>query len=240
MKSIIKCIIAMFMPLAFIACSSDDEPEQNQLTAQEEYNNLLNIVCDSEGNIVFLPCNEDGSERGMEVLDEKESTAFCRVLLNFSWNGKKATRTLPEGYGTITVTPSNESGVFHTVSFNLKGIEPFTLKLATAEYFSNDNMAIVNPGAMAQNTGDANHADICRHTANLCRIPVRYVRRTNGKPIPPAWDIFGDNYLIQPIAGAFKYLIQTIITGDIFVGQEYTGCRINSIKNLKTKEPVLL
>ena len=169
MKSIIKCIIAMFMPLAFIACSSDDEPEQNQLTAQEEYNNLLNIVCDSEGNIVFLPCNEDGSERGMEVLDEKESTAFCRVLLNFSWNGRKATRTLPEGYGTITVTPSNESGVFHTVSFNLKGIEPFTLKLATAEYFSNDNMAIVNPGG---------------HGAKYWRCKSCGYLSTYGKPLP--------------------------------------------------------
>ncbi len=145
MKKKITFLIGMLISLAFVGCSSDNEPEADS-KAQEEYNLILGIVTTPDGEIVFQNIAGDPAERGMVVYGEAESKQFCEVLLRGAWNGKNTTRTLPGGYGSLSISKSDEDGVFHIVKFNLKGYAPFTLKLATAEYFNSDNAAVVSGG----------------------------------------------------------------------------------------------
>lgn len=145
MKLKITILIGLLMSLAFVGCSSDNEPEQDQLLGEEMYNLLLGTITTPEGEITFSPISEDFSQRGMLVYGEEQSKQFCEVLLMSSWDGNNIIRTLADGYGSLSISNSDEPGVFHVINFNLKDLTPFTLKLATAEYFNNDNLA-VHPG----------------------------------------------------------------------------------------------
>lgn len=145
MKPIIKCLIAMLMPMAFVGCSSDNDPEA-ELTGQEEYNLLLGTITTSDGEIAYSPLSDDPSQRAKIAYSEADSRIFCEALLLEPWNGDNITRTLADGYGNFSISKSDEDGVFHIVNFNIKGYEPFSLKIATEEYLDNSNAAIA-PGS---------------------------------------------------------------------------------------------
>lgn len=141
----ITFFLSALMLMTFAGCSSDNEPTPEN-SGRDEYNLLLGTITTSGGDIAFQSLSEDASVKGMVVCNEAESKQFCEVLLHSSWDGKNTTRTLPDGYGSFSIVKSEEAGVFHTVNFNIKGYAPFTLKLATAEYFNNDNFAISSGG----------------------------------------------------------------------------------------------
>ncbi len=145
MKTIVKFLIAFVMPLAFFACSSDSEPDSS-VSAKKEYELILATICDENGEIAFGHLDNDPSQKIAYADDEEWATIFCATLLdNPEWNRKKATRSISDGFGSLTVTPSEEEGVFYTVIFNLKGIEPFTLKIVTKEYYENENLTFPRP-----------------------------------------------------------------------------------------------
>ena len=145
MKHVVSIILAMLTTLAFVGCSSDNEPEA-ELTGQKEYNLLLGTITTSDGEIAYSPISEDPSQRAKIAYSEADSRIFCEALLLAPWKGDNITRTLADGYGNFSISKSDEEGVFHIVSFNLKGYEPFSLKIATEEYFDNCNAAIA-PGS---------------------------------------------------------------------------------------------
>lgn len=145
MKLKITFLIGLLMSLTFVGCSSDNDPEA-ELTGQEEYNLLLGTITTSDGEIAYSPISEDPSQRAKIAYSEADSRIFCEALLLESWNGDNITRTLADGYGNFSISKSDEEGVFNIVNFNIKGYEPFSLKIATEEYLDNSNAAIA-PGS---------------------------------------------------------------------------------------------
>lgn len=152
-KTIVKFLIAFVMPLAFFACSSDSEPDSS-VSGKKEYELILATICDEDGEIAFGHLDNDPSQKIAYADDEKWATIFCATLLdNPEWNRKKATRSISDGFGSLTVTPSEEEGVFYTVIFNLKGIDPFTLTIVTKEYYENENIAFPKPPELYHGVG---------------------------------------------------------------------------------------
>lgn len=141
MKLKITFLIGVLMSLAFVGCSSDDEPEAG-LTGMEEYNLLLGTITTSDGEIAYSPISEDLAQMAKIAYSEADSRIFCEALLLAPWNGDNITRTLADGYGSFSILKSDEEGVFHIVNFNIKGYEPFSLKIATEEYFDNSNTTV--------------------------------------------------------------------------------------------------
>lgn len=140
MKSILKFLVAIVMPLAFVACSDDDEPKSDT-SAVEEYNRLMGYINGGTGNFVYIKSETDKSICGLAVNDAAESKSFCELILNAPWDGQRITKTLSDGYGSFTITPSEEAGVYHVIAFNLKDIRRFSLYIATEEWFNNDNFS---------------------------------------------------------------------------------------------------
>lgn len=141
MNTISKFLIAILMPLAFIACSSDDEPTAK--TGDEQVAHLRSFILDDDGKIVYPEC----SAEGVYILPATSENAhrYTEAILDDKWNGESQTYRLAENKGIIKVTKAPKEGVFVSLSFNVTTIPALTLEIASEEYYQNDNAVIHKP-----------------------------------------------------------------------------------------------
>lgn len=131
----------------FVACSSDDEPAEPG--NESEYNYVLRCIVNAQYEIVYPQAENNPSIRCVAVEDEADAIDFVCWILNEDedWNGTRLTKNYGGDYGYIIVDRGFEDGLFATIVVNIKDVEPFTLYLATAEYFENENFAHSSSGA---------------------------------------------------------------------------------------------
>lgn len=141
MKERILFLIAMLMPLAFIACSSDDEPATK--TGDEQLAHLRSFILDDKGEIVY----PESSTKGVYILPAAPGKAHCytEAILDDKWDGESQTYTLADNKGSIKIAKAPKEGVFVSLVFNVPTIPDFTLEIASEEYYKNDNAAIHKP-----------------------------------------------------------------------------------------------
>lgn len=141
MKKRILFLIAMLMPLAFIACSSDDEPATK--TGDEQLAHLRSFILDDKGEIVY----PESSTKGVYILPAAPGKAHCytEAILDDEWNGESKTYTLADNKGSIKIAKAPKEGVFVSLSFDVSSIPAFTLEIASEEYYQNDNAVIHKP-----------------------------------------------------------------------------------------------
>lgn len=140
----IKSLIGLlFLILSFgvTSCSSweDDTPDgfHGPKVAQWIQDNVLTSPTSIE---VFAGDAANGCTLYGAVPDEATARWFCSEMIGSSWNGEPTVYDVPDSYGTIHLSSSDEEGVFCTAVVNVRSIEPFTLHLATKEYCSSDNL----------------------------------------------------------------------------------------------------
>lgn len=129
------------MPLAFIACSSDDEPATQ--TGDEQVAHLRSFILDDDGKIVY----PESSTQGVYILPAASEKAhrYTEAILDDKWNGESQTYKLADNKGSIKIAKAPKEGVFVSLSFDVSTIPAFTLEIASEEYYKNDNAAIHKP-----------------------------------------------------------------------------------------------
>lgn len=140
-KTIAKFLIAFVMPLAFLACSSDDDPATK--TGEEQVAHLRSFLLDDEGEIVY----PESSTEGVYILPAASEKAhrYTEAILDDKWNGESQTYRLADNKGSIKVSDAPKDGVFVSLLFNVPTIPVFTLEIASEEYFQSDNWVIHRP-----------------------------------------------------------------------------------------------
>lgn len=141
-KVLMAMAIAIIMPTK-TACSSDDEPK-NAKSGAENAEFIKSQVLDENGAIDFLEGKTPG-EYLMPTDDKELADGLCKTLTLNNWSGKATTADLGDGYGTIRVTPGADEGIYSTLVFNVKGINPFTLHITTIEYYKDNNSTVARP-----------------------------------------------------------------------------------------------
>lgn len=141
MKTIVKYLIAFVMPLAFIACSSDDDPAAK--TGEEQVAHLRSFVLDDKGEIIYL----ESSTPGVYILPAVSGKAhrYTEAILDDNWNGETQTYKLADNKGSIRIANAPKEGVFVSLVFDVSTIPTFTLEIASEEYFKSDNAVIHRP-----------------------------------------------------------------------------------------------
>lgn len=129
------------MPLAFIACSSDDEPATQ--TGDEQVAHLRSFILDDDGKIVY----PESSTQGVYILPAASEKAhrYTEAILDDKWNGESQTYKLADNKGSIKIAKAPKEGVFVSLSFDVSTIPAFTLEIASEEYYKNDNATIHKP-----------------------------------------------------------------------------------------------
>lgn len=141
MKTIVKFLIAFVMPLAFIACSSDDEPATK--TGDEQVAHLRSFILGDDGEIVY----PESSTNGVYILPaaSEKAHSYTEAILDDKWNGESQTYKLADNKGAIKIANAPKEGVFVSLVFNVPTIPPFTLEIASEEYYKNANAVIHRP-----------------------------------------------------------------------------------------------
>lgn len=141
MKTRILFLIAVLMPLAFIACSSGDEPAHK--TGDEQVAHLRSFVLDDKGEIIYL----ESSTPGVYILPAVSGKAhrYTEAILDDKWNGETQTYKLADNQGSIRIASAPKEGVFVSLVFDVSTIPTFTLEIASEEYFKSDNAGIHMP-----------------------------------------------------------------------------------------------
>lgn len=141
MKTIVKFLIAFVMPLAFFACSSDDEPATK--TGDEQVAHLRSFILGDDGEIVY----PESSTNGVYILPaaSEKAHSYTEAILDDKWNGENQTYKLADNKGTIKIANAPKEGVFVSLSFDVSSIPAFTLEIASEEYYQNDNAVIHKP-----------------------------------------------------------------------------------------------
>jgi non-specific serine/threonine protein kinase len=137
-------LISLFVILGAALSSCDDnEPQQDstqkdEALDEEEYNRIKGYILNEFDEIWFSPSDDSKNIRLFAAQNEEQSHALCEGVINKEWDGNDVTISYGE-YGSVSVTPSIENGVYDEISFNLKEIQPFTLFIASQEYCAKEN-----------------------------------------------------------------------------------------------------
>lgn len=125
----------------FTSCSSDDEPATK--TGDEQVAHLCSYLLDDEGKIVYF----ESSTQGVYILPIASENAhlLTEAILDDAWNGASQTYKLVDDKGFIKIAKAPKEGVYVTLSFDVSTIPPFTLEIASEEYFQSDNAVIHRP-----------------------------------------------------------------------------------------------
>lgn len=131
----------MLMSLTFVACSSDDEPATK--TGDEQVAHLRSFLLDDDGKIVY----SESSIQGVYILPaaSENTHLLTEAILDDEWNGESQTYRLADDKGFIKISNAPKEGVFVSLSFDVSTIPPFTLEIASEEYYQNDNLVIHRP-----------------------------------------------------------------------------------------------
>ena len=129
-----------FMAVAAImaACSSNDEPARmNGQEIAARYNELL-LGKNSDKWLI----HEEGNDNALFAATENQESArklATHIVGDNNWSVERKTYTLPDGYSSVTVQTPETEGLFLTMAFNVKGMKPLTLNIASVNYILNSS-----------------------------------------------------------------------------------------------------
>lgn len=141
MKKLLKLMMLAVMVSAFSSCSDDDEPEAADNTAKVQYENIVNMVYDTDGLPRYTPSNHDGIYLAVAA-DDEVSHHYVEKVIGKNWDGKQTTIDLGE-YGTVKLNGNNPEltaeGIYDEFTVNVKDYTPFTLKIFDKARANDDN-----------------------------------------------------------------------------------------------------
>lgn len=119
------------------ACSSDDEPRQSMSGQEivERYNDLLF----GENSRQWLIPDGDNTLYAMAEDIESARKLSISVIGDSNWSIDQRTYCLPDECGSVTVLDSDIEGIFFSMSFNVRGMKPLVLHIASADYVLNQS-----------------------------------------------------------------------------------------------------
>ncbi len=123
----------------FTSCSSDDE--QTAPSATEKLEHIRSYVLADDGTNSYSYSSTDGIHN-LPAKNAEQAHRFCEAIIGDEWNGQETKYTLAEDNGYINIIPAPKEGVFVSMAFRVKGIEAFTLEIASEAYCENENLHI--------------------------------------------------------------------------------------------------
>lgn len=137
-------LIALVSMGAMTACSGGgDEPEpvDNRIPGKILAERLRKSVSNNSGQILLTANLKSGALYGMQMRSAETAIELCNFLTGEEWSGiEEKTVKFRDNLGIVTLYPGSEEGVYSTLTLNVAGVRPFTLKLTTPEYLQNDKM----------------------------------------------------------------------------------------------------
>lgn len=141
-SSLILIVLFVILGASFSSCDDNDAPQESnkkdEVLDEEEYNRIKGYILNEFDEIWFSPSDVSKNVRLFAAQNKQQSHALCKGFINKEWDGNEITISYGD-YGSVSMTPSIESGVYDEIRFNLKDITPFTLYIATPEYCAKEN-----------------------------------------------------------------------------------------------------
>lgn len=124
------------------ACSYDNEPDSDEMTGEEMASHIRCCVLNAKGEINFPRIESDGNPLYLCDFDSKdEAREYCAdIICKPDWNGKNILVRLADGFGTVNVINSEQTGIYYDITLNVNSIPTATIRFVTPEYMSSDNL----------------------------------------------------------------------------------------------------
>lgn len=139
---IFQVLLLAVMTFTAVACSSDDEPENNKASEQAAW--IRQAVLDNNGEIAFPASTRTGVYL-LPAEDAGVARSLCEGIIGREWDGK-ALRLSLDDKGSVNLAPSTKEGVYYELVFNVKDIPGFSLEVAGLEYCDSENSRPVGGG----------------------------------------------------------------------------------------------
>lgn len=127
-------LLSILMTTAISSCSDDDD--------QPELNGAQQVARIEAARTSYKPISfEDDLQTYYIVADDStQAEAICENIIGTEWNGKTATITLNDDFGTILVQPGAEDGIYVQITCSfLLGSDNFDILIVTQAYLDSMN-----------------------------------------------------------------------------------------------------
>lgn len=133
LKTLLMLLIGV-MSMSLAACSdSDDELQSDGEKALAELNERLYV----DGQFRFPQQAPDGQFYGYTD-DKAEAKAKAEAMLGHELVNDAYTLTLPDNYGMVKVTPSEDATIYYTMYISVKGEEPKTCNIVDLAWYEDN------------------------------------------------------------------------------------------------------
>lgn len=137
MRPIIILALLMMFISSLSSCSDSEESAANK-SGEEIAARFKSLITGTVSENWLIP--EEGNDNTLYAISENQESArklATHIIGDDNWNIEKKTYTLPDGYGSVTVQTTETEGLFLKMAFNVKGMRPLTLNIASDDYILN-------------------------------------------------------------------------------------------------------
>ena len=147
----VKLLTVLMVFISTLSSCSDNEKSSTDKNGEEIAARFKSLLTGSQSETWMLPYAEGENVYMAQVNDADKARTFCRKLIGDD-NWKKGNDyIIPDSNGFISVNDSETEGLYVSMFFNVKGMQPLTLHIASPEYFNN-HCNFGNPTFWIRNT----------------------------------------------------------------------------------------